>query len=108
VIEADKTNEVQEYIKSRKGETDQSTLDFVARIVSLEKQKKDIMEDIKAVKEDAKAEGVDTTKAMKAFRKFCYILKTDPADLVIEEGVLALIEDDVTLISSISELISKR
>lgn len=100
-------DKVEEFIISRKNETDKATVDFINRIIELEKQKKEISEDIKAVKDDAKAEGVDTSKAMKAFRELRRKMKTDPADLLIEEGVMSLIEEDITVLSGISDLNKK-
>jgi uncharacterized protein (UPF0335 family) len=105
--EKDMEFEVKEFIKSRQGETDQATVDFIMRIIELEKEKKNIMQDIKAVKEDAKAEGVDVTKSMKTFRELRRRMKTDPADLVIEEGIMALIESEVEILSGIQELNKK-
>lgn len=98
---------IEDFIQKRTEEERMLTIQFAKEILALQLDKKKIDEDIKAVKADAKSNGVLVTKVMKALSEIKKVLKTEDADLQEEQRILNMIEEDENIKAMIYDLIKK-
>ena len=88
-------------------EDKQSVLDFVMRILRLELQIKEIKEDIKSVKQEAKEQGLlvgEITKAISEIKREVKKQKK-PNETTMVEEIKDLLAEDSEITSTINELV---
>lgn len=96
---------INQFIQDKADEKTQITAQFIERIAELEKQLFEVKEDIKAVKQDAKDEGIEVAKVMKAYNAIKRQLKRDPAKLAEDEEYSKLLSSSIEMFSKIREVV---
>lgn len=99
---------VADFIQKRDEEERVLTVQFAREILSLQLEKKAIDDSIKAIKADAKANGVLVGKVTKALADIKRILKTEDTELSEEERIKEMLESEEDLKALIYDLISEK
>lgn len=99
---------VEGFIQKRDNEERALTLQFAKEILALQIEKKEIDDSIKAIKADAKANGVLVAKVSKALNDIKKLLKTEPSELSEEERIREMLEGAEDIKALIYNLIDKQ
>lgn len=98
---------VEDFLTNKKSKTEEDTVSYAKAALALELQIKEIKDDLKAIKDEAKAEGVDVAKVGKAINALKKLLKSKPADVFEEEKILEIIENNESIVQDVRTLIKK-
>ena len=98
---------VQEFIVNKQNEEDNLTLQFAKAILSLELEIKELKEDQKEIKKDAKANGVSVGKVTKAINILKAQMKQNDMEAVEQETITEVLGADVDVKTMIAELVKK-
>lgn len=98
---------VTEFLINRDEEETNMTLDYAKQLLTLELEIKGIRDDMKAIKDDAKSEGVAVGKVTKAIKLLKDAIKADANDLLELENIEEVLGSNVDIKSMISELVKK-
>jgi uncharacterized protein (UPF0335 family) len=96
-----------EFLVNRDKEETELTLQFAKQILALELEIKEIKKDQKAIKSEAKDEGVSVQKVTKAINQMKAIMKANDADLTEIEEIESVLGNDVDIRTQIAELVKK-
>lgn len=99
--------QVEDFVISKKSKTEEDTVNYVKAMLALELQIKEIKDDMKAIKDEAKAEGVNCAQASKAINQLKKLLKSKPSDVFEEEKILEIIENNESIVNDVRTLIAK-
>jgi len=96
-----------EFLINRDAEETRLTLQFAKAMLDLDAQIKEIKEDQKAIKAEAKDEGVSVQKVTKAMSQIKAYMKTKDTDLTEIEMIKKVLDNDPDVKTMISELVKK-
>jgi len=96
-----------EFLINRDKEETELTLQFAKQIIALDLEIKDLKDDQKEIKKEAKDEGVSVQKVTKAINQIKAIMKANDADLTEIEEIESVLGNDVDIRTMISELVKK-
>lgn len=96
---------VDQFLDSNKDELEQKTEELLRSLISLEIEKKEIDGQMKILKDEAKADGVDIAKLTKVYNRLKARLKTKDEDLFIEDKMEENILNNQELVDEIVRLI---
>ncbi len=91
---------------SKKSKIEEDTVSFARALLALELQIKEIKDDIKEIKSEAKSEGVDVAKVSKAITALKKALKAKPADQFEEAKIFEIIEGNENIVNDVRMLIA--
>lgn len=97
--------QIDDFLVSKKSKLEEDTINYTKQLLALELQIKEIKDDMKVIKSEAKAEGVDTAKVGKAITALKKTLKAKPADLFEEEKIFEIIENNESIVNDVRMLI---
>jgi uncharacterized protein (UPF0335 family) len=98
---------IDEFITSKQSHEEQLTLDFARAILDCELQKKEITDDIKVIKQEAKDNGILVQHVMKAVKALKQEIKTDELDKRETQAMLDLLGADSDIRFKIESLLVK-
>lgn len=96
-----------EFLVNRDTEETELTLQFAKQIIALDLEIKEIKNDQKEIKKQAKDEGVSVQKVTKAINQLKAIMKANDADLSEIEMYESVLGNDVDIRTSLAELVKK-
>lgn len=96
-----------EFLVNRDAEETELTLQFAKQIIALDLEIKEIKNDQKEIKKQAKDEGVSVQKVTKAINQLKAIMKANDADLSEIEMYESVLGNDVDIRTSLAELVKK-
>lgn len=99
---------VEQFLLNRDEEETELTLQFARAILNIEIQMKDLKEDIKEVKNDAKANGVSVMKVIKVLRNLKKMLSEKPMDMKEMEDIENVLAHDIDIKMMIANLVGKK
>lgn len=97
---------IEEFIENKKSHEEQLTIDAAKAILDCELRKKDIAQDIKEIKQQAKDEGVLIGQVMKAVKAIKAELKADVLEKKEQESMYKLLFEDSDVRFKIESLVS--
>jgi uncharacterized protein (UPF0335 family) len=100
-------DKVEEFLINRDKEETNMTLDFAKALLALELEIKEIKNDQKAIKTEAKDNGVSVSKVTKALNILKAAMKANDQELLELETIENVLGNDVDIKTQISELIRK-
>jgi len=100
-------NSVQEFLINKDKDETNMTLDFAKALLTLDLEIKQINNDKKEIKNDAKSNGVSINKVSKALKAMKDALKEKPNDVLELETIETVLNNDVDIRTMISELARK-
>jgi len=98
---------VQEFLINRDKEETELTISFARQMLALDLEIKALKEDQKAIKAEAKDEGVSVQKVTKALNLLKQLMKTNDNDLHELEEIEAVLGNHVDIKTQLAELIKK-
>jgi len=98
---------IEDFIETKKTHEEELTLQFAKAILDCELQKKEIGEDIKEIKSEAKENGIMVQQVMKAVKTLKQEIKTDELEKRETENLYDLLVEDSDIIFKIESLLSK-
>lgn len=107
VNETKEINLVDNFLSSKKEYIEGRTEEFIKAIIALELEKKAIDTDIKSIKAEAKADGVDVKTTSKVYSKIKARLKAKPEVLDAEDVLEEQLMNKTEIINEIYYLIKK-
>jgi len=96
-----------EFLINRDAEETRLTIQFAKAMLDLDAQIKEIKEDQKVIKAEAKDEGVSVQKVTKAMSQIKAYMKSKDTDLTEIEMIKKVLDNDVDITTMISELVKK-
>jgi len=97
----------EEFLINRDKEETEMTLQFAKAILSLDMEVKDLKNDQKEIKKEAKANGVSVAKVTKAINLLKAAMKANDGDLLELEEIELVLGADVDVKTMLSELTRK-
>jgi DNA-binding transcriptional MerR regulator len=109
IAEENKVQEekVQEFLVNRDKEETELTLQFAKALLATDLEIKEIKNDQKEIKKQAKDEGVSVQKVTKALNQLKAIMKANDSDLNEIEEIENVLGHDVDIRTQIAELVRK-
>ena len=111
VNKAEKTEKenkkVQEFLINKDEEETRMTLDFARALLAIDLEIKDLKEDQKAIKDEAKDNGVTVAKVTKALNDLKRLAKAKESDLAELEEIEKVLESDMDIKVQIEQLVKK-
>ena len=101
------SEKVSEFLINRDKEETQMTLDYAKALLSLDIEIKEIKDDQKEIKADAKANGVSVMKVNKAIANMKKALNESPSDVSEMESIENVLSNDVDIKTMITNLVRK-
>lgn len=98
---------VEDFLISKKSKTEQDTINYAKALLDLELQIKEIKEDMKVIRDEAKAEGVDVAKVAKSINEIKKALKAKPSDKFEQEKIMEILENNESVVNDVRTLIAK-
>ena len=98
---------INNFISTKQNNEEALTLDFARAILDCELQKKEIADDIKAIKDDAKVNGILVQHVMKAVKALKQEIKTDELDKRETQAMFDLLASDNDIRFKIESLLTK-
>ena len=105
--EIDLQSKVNQFLINRDEEETKLTLDFAKALLHLELQIKELRDDQRAIRLDAKANGVAVTKVNRVLANLKKLFKTDPTDLSELESIELVLANDVDVKTMLDTLVKK-
>jgi len=99
---------VTQYLINKDEEETKLTLDFARALLAIEVEIKDLRDDQKEIKNEAKDNGVSVTKVTKALNDLKRYAKAKESDLAELEEIEAALGADVDIKTQINQLTSKK
>jgi uncharacterized protein (UPF0335 family) len=103
----DTSKMVESFIEKRTEEERALTLQFARAILELQLEKKGIDNDIKVIREEAKANGVLVGHVNKAIAQMKKLIKTQDSEIAEEERILEMLETDEDVKALLYNIIEK-
>ena len=97
----------EQFLINKDEEETKLTLSFAKALLAIDIEIKDLKEDQKAIKQEAKDEGVSVQKVTKALNLLKQEAKATPGDLAELEEIELALASDVDIKTQISELVKK-
>lgn len=98
---------VEEFLQKRADDEEQLTMDFAKELLGLDLQIKEINDSKKAIKADAKSNGIAIKQVTSALKKLKDQAKADPLQAQEEDFYMEKFGADVDISMMISELVRK-
>lgn len=102
----DEAKAVDDFLQQKQSDEDALIMAFAQEIIKKQIHKKEIDEDIKEIKADAKSNGVPVAKVMKVISDLKKIRKSTKSDLNEEEIIMDKIANDSHIVKLMFDLIS--
>ena len=97
---------VEDFIVNKKSHEEQLTLDFAKAIIDCEIQKKEITEDVKEIKKEAKDNGIQVQYVMKAVKALKAYIKTEDLEKREVDSLYDMLADDADIKFKLETLVS--
>lgn len=96
---------INQFIKDKEDEKTQLVIQFIERLAELEKNLYEIKEDIKTIKQNAKDEGIEVAKVVKAYKAIKAQLKKDPVKIIEDQQFYDMLSNSPTMFGKIREVV---
>lgn len=103
----DEAQATQDWIQNKGDEDEQLTMDFAKELLGLDLQIKEINDSKKAIKADAKSNGIAIKQVTSALTRLKAIAKADPLQTQEEDFYMDKFGGDIDIQMMISELVRK-
>jgi len=97
----------EQFLINKDEEETKLTLEYARRMIALEKEIKEIKDDMKAIKDEYKDEGVSVQKVNKAIKNIKMAAKLNDLDATEIEMIQTVLNADPDIHTEIAQLVSK-